>query len=45
VLVGASLIAESLEWEVPKGYLYSAMAFAAVVEWINMRLRRGPPAR
>jgi predicted tellurium resistance membrane protein TerC len=45
VLVGASLIAESLEWEVPKGYLYFAMAFAAVVEWINMRLRRGPPAR
>jgi predicted tellurium resistance membrane protein TerC len=39
VLVGAALIAESLEIEVPKGYLYFAMAFSATVEWINIRLR------
>src|SRR3984885_7640091 len=40
VLVGAALIAESLEIDFPKGYLYFAMAFSAVVEWINIRLRQ-----
>ena len=40
MLVGAALIAESLEREIPQGYLYFAMAFAAAVEWINIRLRR-----
>jgi predicted tellurium resistance membrane protein TerC len=40
VLVGGALIAESLDLEVPKGYLYFAMAFAAVVELLNIRLRR-----
>jgi predicted tellurium resistance membrane protein TerC len=40
VLVGGALIAESLHFDIPKGYLYFAMAFAAVVEWLNIRLRR-----
>lgn len=40
VLIGAALIAESLELEIPQAYLYFAMAFAAAVEWINIRLRR-----
>jgi predicted tellurium resistance membrane protein TerC len=40
VLIGAALIAESLELDIPKGYLYFAMAFSAAVEWINIRLRR-----
>ena len=40
VLVGAALIADSLDLEIPNGYLYFAMAFAAAVEWINIRLRR-----
>ena len=40
VLVGAALIAQSLELDIPQGYLYFAMAFAAVVEWMNIRLRR-----
>jgi predicted tellurium resistance membrane protein TerC len=39
VLVGAALIAQSLDLEVPNGYLYFAMAFSAAVEWINIRLR------
>ena len=39
-LVGAALIADSLELDIPQGYLYFAMAFAAAVEWINIRLRR-----
>jgi predicted tellurium resistance membrane protein TerC len=40
VLVGAALIAESLDLEIPNGYLYFAMAFSAGVECINIRLRR-----
>ncbi|MEA3149394.1 MAG: hypothetical protein QOD56_333, partial [Gammaproteobacteria bacterium] len=39
VLVGGALIAESFHWDIPKGYLYFAMAFSAVVESINIRLR------
>ena len=40
VLVGGALIAEALDIEIPHGYLYVAMAFSAVVEWININLRR-----
>ena len=40
VLVGGALIAESLDLEIPSGYLYFAMAFSAVVEWINISLGR-----
>jgi predicted tellurium resistance membrane protein TerC len=40
VLVGVSLLAESMNVEIPQGYLYFAMAFSGVVEWINIRLRR-----
>jgi predicted tellurium resistance membrane protein TerC len=40
VLVGAALIAQSLDVEIPNGYLYFAMAFSAAVEWINIRMRR-----
>jgi predicted tellurium resistance membrane protein TerC len=40
VLVGVSLIAESLHVHIPRGYLYFAMAFSASVEGINIRLRR-----
>ena len=40
VLIGTGLIAESLELDVPKGYLYFALVFSAAVEWINIRLRR-----
>jgi predicted tellurium resistance membrane protein TerC len=39
VLVGAALIAESLDLEIPNGYLYFAMTFSAAVEWINIRMR------
>jgi len=40
ILIGVALIAEALHFEIPKGYLYFAMAFAVAVELINMRLRR-----
>jgi predicted tellurium resistance membrane protein TerC len=40
ILIGVALIAESLHFEIPKGYLYFAMAFSIAVELINIRLRR-----
>ncbi len=40
VLVGAALIADAFDVEIPSGYLYFAMAFSAVVEWVNIRLRQ-----
>jgi predicted tellurium resistance membrane protein TerC len=40
VLVGVALIAQSLDLEIPNGYLYVAMGFSAAVEWINIHLRR-----
>ncbi len=39
VLVGLSLIAQAAHIDVPQGYLYFAMGFSAVVEWVNIRLR------
>lgn len=36
VLVGAYLIAEGFEAHVPKGYIYFAMGFSAVVESLNL---------
>jgi predicted tellurium resistance membrane protein TerC len=41
VLVGAALMAQAFDMEIPPGYLYFSMAFAAAVEWININLR-GP---
>jgi predicted tellurium resistance membrane protein TerC len=40
VLVGIALVAEGTGHEMPKGYLYFAMAFSLVVEMLNLRLRR-----
>jgi predicted tellurium resistance membrane protein TerC len=40
VLIGTSLIAEGLEFHIPKGYIYFAMAFSVLVEVLNMRMRR-----
>jgi predicted tellurium resistance membrane protein TerC len=40
VLIGMALIASGLHFEIPKGYLYFAMAFAVAVELLNVRLRR-----
>jgi predicted tellurium resistance membrane protein TerC len=40
LLIGVALLGEGLHFEIPKGYLYFAMAFAAAVEFVNMRLRR-----
>ncbi len=39
VLIGTALVAESLNFHIPKGYLYFSMFFAVVVEMLNTRLR------
>ena len=40
ILIGVTLVAEGLHFEIPKGYLYFAMGFAIAVELVNIRLRR-----
>lgn len=45
ILIGVTLVAEGVHFEIPKGYLYFAMAFAIVVELVNIRLRRTLDAR
>lgn len=41
LLIGTSLLVEGLHQEIPKGYIYFAMAFSVFVEILNLRLR-GP---
>ena len=40
LLIGASLIAQAFGFELPKGYIYAAMAFSAFVEGLNMLAHR-----
>jgi predicted tellurium resistance membrane protein TerC len=40
ILVGVVLVADAFHFDVPKGYLYFAMAFSVGVEMVNIRLRR-----
>jgi predicted tellurium resistance membrane protein TerC len=40
ILIGVTLVAEGVHFEIPKGYLYFAMGFAIAVELVNIRLRR-----
>lgn len=40
LMIGMTLIAEGFGVKVPKGYIYAAMAFSAVVEGLNMLSRR-----
>ncbi len=39
IMIGVTLIAESFDVHVPKGYIYFAMAFSLSVEMLNLRLR------
>jgi len=39
IMVGMVLVAESVDFHVPKGYLYFAMAFSIGVELINIKMR------
>ncbi len=40
ILVGVTLLAEGVGFEIPKGYIYFAMAFSISVEMLNIRLRK-----
>ncbi len=39
LLVGLALCAEAFEFHIPRGYLYGAMAFAALVEGLNLVMK------
>jgi predicted tellurium resistance membrane protein TerC len=39
VLIGTNLVAEGIGQHIPKGYTYFAMAFAVIVEMLNIRIR------
>jgi predicted tellurium resistance membrane protein TerC len=40
IMVGMALVADGLDFHVPKGYIYFAMAFSIAVEMLNLRMRR-----
>jgi len=40
IMIGMTLIADGLGHHVPKGYIYTAMAFSTAVEGLNMLARR-----
>jgi len=39
ILIGVALLGEGLDFHIPKGYIYFAMAFAVGIELINLRAR------
>jgi predicted tellurium resistance membrane protein TerC len=45
MLIGTTLIADGFGAHVPKGYVYAAMAFSALVEGLNMWARRARQRR
>ncbi len=45
VLVGVYLVADGLEVHIPKGYIYGAMGFSALVECLNLWARRNAMRR
>ena len=45
LMIGATLIADGAGVKVPKGYIYAAMAFSALVEALNMLARRAQRKR
>ena len=40
ILIGVSLVAEGLDFHIPKGYIYFAMAFSMFVEFLNHKVRQ-----
>ncbi len=45
ILVGFALVGEGLDFHVPKGYIYFAMAFSVGVELLNLRMRAAAARR
>ena len=44
MMIGLVLVVEGLHVHVPKGYIYFAMAFAVIVELLNMKIRKNQKA-
>ncbi len=40
LLIGVALVADGLHFHIPRGYLYAAMAFSAIVELLNVVAKR-----
>src|SRR6185295_17996682 len=40
LLIGISLVAEGLEFHIPKGYIYFAMGFALLVNFFQMKMSK-----
>lgn len=40
LMIGAVLVLDGLEVHVPKPYIYAAMGFSVLVEWLNLLMRR-----
>ena len=40
ILIGVALVGEGLDFHIPKGYIYFAMAFSVAVEMLNIRMRK-----
>ncbi|TIN31805.1 MAG: TerC family protein [Mesorhizobium sp.] len=45
LMIGMTLIADGMGYHVPKGYIYAAMGFSALVEGLNMLARRRKKAK
>jgi predicted tellurium resistance membrane protein TerC len=40
LMIGLSLVAESFDHHIPKGYIYFSMAFSCLVEMLNLKARK-----
>jgi predicted tellurium resistance membrane protein TerC len=45
MMIGLVLVVEGLHVHVPKGYIYFSMAFALLIEFLNMKIRKKSKAR
>jgi predicted tellurium resistance membrane protein TerC len=45
LLIGVMLVADGFGFHVPRGYVYAAIGFSALVELLNQLAARGKPAR
>jgi len=43
LIIGIALIADGLDFHIPKGYIYGSMAFAVFIEALNLRSRKKAP--
>jgi predicted tellurium resistance membrane protein TerC len=39
ILIGFMLFLEGLDYDIPKGYMYFAVAFSLLIEFVNIRVR------